>query len=294
MKKAITLIALLSIINSAACSREGSGVPKSATGKTQVSVNDSGVGLRHLWTADGALKVPESVMYDAKRDRLYVSNIDGKPTDKDGKGFISIVSLEGKVITPEWVSGLNAPKGMAISGNYLYVTDIDRIVRIDIEKAAVANTYNVEGAKFLNDIAIDDRGLLYVSDMNGDCIYLLDKGKVSKWLDVPGPNGMLFSGGTLYVGCGPLYAINIGDKSRKEIAKNKGGIDGLKQYSDSAFIVSDWSGATNLLFLDGKVTQLLNTSGDNIQSADLEYITEKKLLLIPTFFGNSVTAYKVE
>ena len=78
--------------------------------------------LTKLWETEATLKVPESVRLDAKRKVLYVSNIDGQPWEADGKGSIAKVGLDGKVIAAEWVTGLNCPKGLALSdnGKWLY------------------------------------------------------------------------------------------------------------------------------------------------------------------------------
>ncbi len=91
----------------------------------------SNVKMTEAWFTSGDLKVSESVMYYKANDVLYVANINGKPTEKNNMGFISKVSLDGKIDTLKWVSGMNAPKGMGINGNMLYVTDIDRIHAID-------------------------------------------------------------------------------------------------------------------------------------------------------------------
>ena len=90
--------------------------------------------LTKLWESEAALKVPESVRFDAKRKVLYVSNIDGEPWAADGKGSIAKVGLDGKVIAAEWVTGLDCPKGLALSddGKWLYAADIGGIVVIDI------------------------------------------------------------------------------------------------------------------------------------------------------------------
>src|SRR5688572_19671463 len=79
------------------------------------------------WTSDTTLRVPESVFVDAKNNVLYVANIDGKPDGKDGKGFISILTPDGKVKKRDWVTGLDAPKGMGVYKNNLYVTDITNV-----------------------------------------------------------------------------------------------------------------------------------------------------------------------
>ena len=84
------------------------------------------------WETDAGFKQPESTVYDADRDVLYVSNINGQGTDKDGNGYISKVALDGTVTESEWVTGLDGPKGLAIVGDKLYVSDITALVEIDI------------------------------------------------------------------------------------------------------------------------------------------------------------------
>src|SRR4051812_17218346 len=90
--------------------------------------------LTKVWESEAALKVPESVRFDAKHKVLYASNIDGEPWKADGKGSIAKIGLDGKVIAAEWVTGLEAPKGLALSddGKWLYAADLGGIAVIDI------------------------------------------------------------------------------------------------------------------------------------------------------------------
>ena len=89
--------------------------------------------LEKIWETDSVLKVPESVLFDGDNKVLYATNIDGTdPWGKDGKGSVAKVGLDGKVIATEWVSGLNAPKGMGLYKGKLYVADLNELVVIDI------------------------------------------------------------------------------------------------------------------------------------------------------------------
>ena len=90
------------------------------------------------WESEAAFKVPESVCFDKAGKVLYVSNIDGEPWAKDGAGSIGKLGLDGKVIAAEWVKGLNAPKGMALSKGTLWVADLSEVVGIDVAKGAIA------------------------------------------------------------------------------------------------------------------------------------------------------------
>ncbi|MEP0712571.1 MAG: ATP-binding protein, partial [Algoriphagus sp.] len=134
--------------------------------------------LTMLWESDTTLTTNESVLYDKNSGKIYVSNIDGDPTGKDGKGSISILDKEGNIVTQEWVKGLNAPKGMGITNGNFYVTDIDQLVEVSLETGKITNKYTVEGAGFLNDLATYD-GKVYFTDMNTGKIHLLADGMIS-------------------------------------------------------------------------------------------------------------------
>src|SRR3954451_16787156 len=110
----------------------------SATAQAQTATAHK---LTRVWESEAALKVPESVRFDAKRKVLYVSNIDGEPWAADGKGSIAKVGLDGKVIAAEWVTGLDCPKGLALSddGKWLYAADAGGIVVADVDAGKIKN-----------------------------------------------------------------------------------------------------------------------------------------------------------
>ena len=121
--------------------------------------------LSLLWTSDSSLRIPESVYHDEKTGKIYVSNIEGKGAwDKDGRGSISILTSSGKILSPYWVTGLHAPKGMGMFQDYLIVADVDSVVIIEPIKAQVVKKIYIEGAQALNDLTVDKRGNIYVSD----------------------------------------------------------------------------------------------------------------------------------
>jgi hypothetical protein len=188
---------------------------------------------------------PESVRFDAQRNVLYVSNVNGAPTAADGNGYISRVSPDGELLEARWVTGLDAPKGMALVGDRLYVSDIDRLVAIDVEDGHFTALHRVPGAKFLNDVAADDAGRVYVSDMLDDAIYRLDGRVFALWLRdeaLDGPNGLLVVGERLLVASwgqpggdgqparpGRLNAVDLVERSVTPVSsEGLGHLDGLE------------------------------------------------------------------
>ncbi|HYD82825.1 MAG TPA: ATP/GTP-binding protein, partial [Opitutus sp.] len=165
--------------------------------------------LEKKWESEATLKVPESVLFDAERQVLYVTNIDGAPWGRDDKGSVGKLGLDGKVIEVDWVTGLQAPKGMALHEKHLYVGDLGEVVVIDIEKGEIAARIAVEGAKGLNDVSIDKQGVVFVTDSEGKKLYRIENGEPTVMLEnLKGPNGVLAHNGAVYIVDGEaLYRV---------------------------------------------------------------------------------------
>lgn len=251
--------------------------------------------LTLIWETDAVFDVPESVLCDAINHRLFVSNINGSPTEKNGKGYISLLSEEGKIIKQHWVDGLDAPKGMGISGNYLYVTNITEVVKIDMKKAAIVLRIPIEGASFLNDIAVDKNGVVFVSDMKENKVHQIVNDHVSLYLDeIPSANGLCIADGALYVLSGKdLLKINSDKKVSKIASGIQGGGDGLEPYDENTFLASGWQGVLHLVNNKGEVKILLDTRSLESNTADIGFNQEKQIVYIPTFFKNKVVAYQL-
>ena len=260
-----------------------------------VSLSVSGQSVKQIWSTEKVFDVPESVLYDAEKDVLFVSNVAGKPTEKNGRGFISMIKTTGEIINVKWITDLNAPKGMAILDHKLYVTDIDRLVIIDIEEGKIVKLIDLPEARFLNDMVFDDKGNLYISDMPANVIYRYSKGDISQWLTatilLSNPNGMAFEKGLVLIGTSNgILSANPDTKKVDLLVENSGGIDGLIPLGNSRYIVSDWSGKIQIISPNKKPRILSNTTAQKINAADLGFIPGTRTILIPTFFDNRVTA----
>ena len=256
--------------------------------------------LTKVWESEAALKVPESVRFDAKRKVLYVSNIDGEPWVADGKGSIAKLALDGKVIAADWVTGLDCPKGLALSadGKWLYAADIGGIVVIDIKKGKIKQKIATPEGLQLNDLVADDKDTLYVSDSKGKKVYVVKDGKPSVSLDetvLQGPNGLLVHDGALYVLDNNSLNRVGPDKSLTVIADGMpGGVDGLEHVKGGDFLVSVWSGAVWYVNGDGSKELLFDGKAVQTSTADIGWDPATGTAYVPTFFKNTVIAFKVE
>lgn len=255
--------------------------------------------LTKLWESEAALKVPESVYFDAKRKVLYVSNIDGQPWEADGKGSIGKLGLDGKVIAVEWVTGLDCPKGLALSddGKWLYAVDVGGIVVIDVDAGKIDHKIAIPEGIQLNDL-VNDKGTLYVSDSKGKKVYVVKDGKASVHLDetvLKGPNGLTVHKGALYVLDNNSLNRVEKDKSLKVLATDMpGGTDGLENVKGDDFLVSVWSGAIWYVPASGEKELLFDGKPTESRTADIGWDPKTKTAYVPTFFKNTVIAYKVE
>ena len=256
--------------------------------------------LTKAWESEAALKVPESVRFDAKRKVLYVSNIDGQPWVADGKGSIAKLGLDGKVIAADWVTGLDCPKGLALSadGKWLFAADIGGIVVIDIKKGKITKKIAIPEGVQLNDLVADEKDTLYVSDSKGKKVFVVKDGKASVYLDesvLKGPNGLLVHDGALYVLDNDSLNRVGPDKSLTVIADGMpGGVDGLENVTGGDFLVSVWSGAVWYVNGDGSKELLFDGKAVQTSTADMGWDTATHTAYVPTFFKNTVIAFKVE
>ena len=265
--------------------------------------------LTQVWEAAG-LKAPESAVHDPAKDIIYVSNVNGEADGRDGNGFVSRLSPAGEVVELEWAKGLDAPKGMALVGDTLYVADIDVLVAIDTADGSVRRRHPAPGAGFLNDVTADRLGRVYVSDMTGDAIWRLEGGEFSAWLRdaaLENPNGLLAEDGRLVVGSwgrmeadfstevpGHVKVVDVATKKVGDLGDPApvGNLDGVEPDGRGGYTVTDWlNGAIFHVSADGKATRLLDL---NQGSADHEFIEKDRLVVLPMRTDVKVVAYRLD
>lgn len=291
MKKALTLTLFAAV--SYACSNQAEQETATETGTAETTA--TGPTLTKVWETDTVMTTAESTLYDPASNTIYVSNIQGHHSEKDGKGFIAKMNPDGTISELNWVTGLNAPKGMALMNGRLYVTDIDELVAIDVQTRKIVNRYPAPGAKFLNDAATDGQKV-YFSDSQTGKVHVLENGKVNTLAEgFEGINGLAFNeAGQLFVLDGKgLRKYNMEDKSIQPVNEAVTGGDGLVIIDDSTYIASRWKGEIYLI-KNGKEHLLLDTQADESNTADIDYIRDQNLVLVPTFGKSRVVAYKLD
>lgn len=255
--------------------------------------------------------MPESVEFDAHRDRFYVANINGGITEEDGNGSIGLLDGSGKLIEVDWVVGLHSPKGLALRGDKLYVADVKQLVVINVATGKLVARYEAKDSLVLNGISINKAGKVFVSDWTGNRIYTLDDGELKIWLEsaeLNSPNGLWADNDYLYVASwgknpkadfttdttGNIKKISL--KTKKIETLDQGArwnnMDGIARYGRDKWLISDFIKGEVLLI--NKTGQIEKTIISKKGAADIFYIPEKNLVVVPLLMDGQVSAYKVE
>ncbi|GAB3349398.1 ATP-binding protein [Arachidicoccus ginsenosidivorans] len=249
-----------------------------------------------LWETDAVIKTPESVLPDFENQQLYVSLIEGGGWDADGKGGIGILTMDGKIKNQDFVTGLNAPKGLGRLNQNLYAADMGVVVVISLTNGKVLKTIAIPGGKNLNDITADtNTNTIYVSDSKTGRIWKIINDTPELYLEgVNGANGLKQVGSELFFAKGKaLWKAGV-DKKQVKIANVPNGIDGIEPVGNGDFIVTAWAGYLYYVTADGKVETLLDTHTEKKNAADIGYDQKNKIIYIPSFNGNTVAAYKLD
>lgn len=253
------------------------------------SIAGAQISLEKIWETDSVtLRNPESVLYDALSNSLYISSMNA--------GAIVRIGTDGKIIKNEWVTGLTANKGSALYKGLLYTAEPAAVAVIDVDKAIIVKRIPVDSAVMLNDVAVDAKGIVYVSDTRAGKVYRIEDGKAAVYLDnMPGANGLLTVNTDLYILTSTGFQKADAAKAITKIADGfESGLDGIVMLSANEFIISNYKGILYYVKADGSKQVLSDTRADRIMANDISYDPKTKTLYVPSFGSNRIIAYKVK
>jgi hypothetical protein len=238
------------------------------------------------------LERPESALYDPVADVYLVSNVGGAPLARDGNGFISKISPEGKLLEARFIESgkagveLHAPKGMAIVGDLLAVVDLDGVALFERVSGKPVKLLAIDDPGFLNDVLVWDESTLFVTDTAKNRISRVSlDGTVSTLIESPrlgGPNGIARCGdGLCVVGFddGSITNVSIAGEIEKHAKASASELDGIVITPDGRQLVASWAAKAVLIAGDdGK----LDTLFKGLESpADIGFDTKRGRVLVP-------------
>lgn len=287
----------------------GEKAPEAAAADTPVAVVSEG------------LSTPESVLWDATRNVWYVSNINGSPLAKDDNGYIVRLSADGaKLDSVPFINGadaditLNAPKGMALVGDTLWVADIDAVRAFDVNTGNAVTSLELaaQNATFLNDVAVGGDGTIYITDsgisFNADGsvshpgksrVFALTGRNAREVVVLPAEsaaNGIAFDAANnrwLIVGFNSpsVFAWTAGTDSVSVVGSGPGGGDGIVILNDGRALYSTWADSSLYIFVNGSSTKL---RGGLNAPADIGYDARRNIVAVPLFSDNRVELWQVK
>lgn len=250
-------------------------------------------------------QVPECVVTDSRNGRVYVSNIEAekdKYWDDDGKGFISLLAVDGTVKQLRWKdstknAAIHAPKGMCILGDQLYYTDNRRLMTVALSGKGAPKEIEVPGAVKLNDLATDGENI-WGTDTGAGVVYRVDSsGNIHREAEIKAANGVTCHRGNVYVVSWELHEVyeitpdGSGTPISFNLAEHFTNLDGIEVLQDGSFVVSDFTG--NRVSHISRDRKTVSTLIEIESPADIGIDRERGLLYVPGFMKNQVTVFEL-
>ena len=311
----LTLITALSL-GLGACSRRDSGAKDAALADSAAIYEKESGMFRKVGETPG-LQGPESARYDRDLDVWFVSNINGMPLQKDNNGYISRLRPDGTPYTIKFIEGgkkgvtLNAPKGLAISGDTLWVADIDVARAFNKRTGALIANVNAR-ARFLNGATVGPDGAVYMTDTGvlfgskgevshpgPDQVFRITKGGAKAVLTSPkleGPNGITWDPKqrrfviVAFLGKG-IYGWKPGDKDVASIGSGPGQQDGVVFLPDGRLLVTSWADSSLFVLENGQARKVARKVPS---PADIDVDPKDSRVAVPLLMENRVEFWEVQ
>jgi len=304
------------VVLAAACAKQEK---PAASADTSKAAAPAGSAMASKLGETTGLNTPESVRYDPELDVFYISNINGNPSAKDNNGFIAVARpdsftapLKMLVVSGKNGATLNAPKGLALVGDTLWVADIDHVRAFNRKTGAPVADIDLskQKATFLNDVAVGGDGAIYVTDsgIRSDASGAMTHPGVDQIFKITGRTATVFKADSLDTPNGitwdkinnrfvlaPLGGKSVqtwkpGDKAAATLVTGPGQYDGVEILSDGRILVTSWADSTVNVIQNGTMSKLVSGVGS---PADIGIDTKRMVLAIPRLSDNKVEYYRI-
>jgi len=312
----LTLATALSL-GLGACSRRDTAEDARLADSAAVYEQESGMFRKVGETPN--LQGPESARYDRDLDVWFVANINGQPLGKDNNGYISRLRPDGVPYAVKFIEGgkkgvtLNAPKGLAINGDTLWVADID-VARAFNKRtgALIANVSTKGRARFLNGATVGPDGAVYMTDTGvlfgpkgevshpgPDQVFRVTRGGAEAVLTTPkleGPNGITWDPRqrrfviVSFLGKG-IYGWKPGDKDVESIGSGPGQHDGVVFLPDGRLLVTSWTDSSLFVLENGQARKVASKVPS---PADIDVEPKDSRVAVPLLMENRVEFWEVQ
>ncbi|OLF75418.1 hypothetical protein AWH62_06255 [Maricaulis sp. W15] len=254
-----------------------------------------------LWRSH-AVDRPEAVHVPLGSDLAYIGNQsgEGEETDPPGLGYISRLNLVSGEWQARWADGFDDPLGIISQDGHLYMVDAGQhVIRLDQETGAELDRWTLErDGIFLNDIAIDPDGRIWVTDTRGGALYELVDGRWRQLFSgdpFTGANGVEFVDGWIYVVCssgvGNLIRIQPDTLEHTLLVSGEGSLDGVVTDGRGGLVLSDLRGRLLHWSEAGGITVLDEFAGEEIMLNSIGGTADGRFIFAPHWASSQLSAY---